>query len=145
MSGLKYSYDSAEGWLALGNLQEAEQAFQELPSRAVMTRRGLRLWLKLSHALQRWPEVAEAARLLRQSGPLEPELLLAEAEALHAQNQTLSALALLSSHAPNFIGKGWHTFVSRVSHYLTAAKSKNSSVASLVDGFPPLEVEHLPG
>lgn len=137
MTSLKHSYEEAEGWLALGNLQEAELAFQSLPSRAIMTQRGLRLWLKLSQALQRWPEVAEAARLLRASGQREPAILLAEAEALHAQNQTLSALTLLSSHAPCFVGAGWRAYVLRLSSYLSAAR--------LSEKLPQLEVEILRG
>jgi len=121
MGRLKDTYLLAEGWLELGESREAELALQQLPARARATKRGLTLWLQLSLALERWPEVEAAARELRQFSPADTSPLLHEAEALHQQDQPLPALALLAVNAGRFTGPAWTDYLTTLRKYATRA------------------------
>lgn len=110
-----------EGWLELGNFREAELAFQQLPTRALSTRRGLSLWLRLSLGLQRWPEVEAAACQLRAVLPSDTSLILHEAEALHHQGRNLQATALLANCADRFTGPAWMDFLATLKNYAAQA------------------------
>ncbi len=122
MGRLKDTYLLAEGWLELGDFREAELALQQLPARARSTKRGLTLWLQLSLALERWPEVEAAARELRQFSPADTSPLLHQAEALHQQDQPLPALALLAANAGHFTGPAWTDYLTTLRKYATRAE-----------------------
>jgi hypothetical protein len=117
MDRLRDIYLQVEGWLELGNSREAELAFQQLPARALTTKRGLTLWLRLSLTLQRWPEVEAAARELRTIFPAEASLVLHEAEALGHQGRGLQALLLLADNAACFTGPAWESFLATLKNH----------------------------
>ncbi|MCD6052404.1 MAG: hypothetical protein K0Q55_3822 [Verrucomicrobia bacterium] len=119
---MKRAYESIEGWMALGNLEEADLEFQKLPSRALSTKQGLWLWLRLSRALGRWQEVQAAASQLRALVPSATLPILHEAEALHHQSQTVQAVMLLASRAPDFAGEKWPLYLAYLKKYVAAAE-----------------------
>ena len=116
------SYLQIEGWLELGDYREAELALQQLPARARATKRGLTLWLQLSLALERWPEVEAAAHELRRFLPHATSPLLYQAEALNQQNLPLPALALLAANAHRFTGPAWTGYLTTLRKYATRAE-----------------------
>lgn len=139
MSRSGHIYDEVAGWLELGNLPEAEFAFQQLTRREVSTRRGLRLWLQLSLALERWEEVEAAAGALRQAGETGPTLLFVEAEALQAQGKPLHALVLLTTHATRFTGPTWPRFQQTFRACLAALPSSSAEMALPAKWLPALQ------
>jgi len=121
MGHLNDNYLLAEGWLELGDFREAELALQQLPARARATQRGLRLWLRLSLALERWPEIEAAARQLRSAFPADISLILHEAVALQQQGKGLQSLSLLADNARFFTGPAWPQFLATLESCAVAA------------------------
>ncbi len=119
---MKRAYESIEGWMALGNLEEADLEFQKLPRRALSTKQGLWLWLRLSRKLGRWLEVQAAARQLQALFPSATLPILHEAEALHYQEQTIQAVMLLASRAPDFAGEKWPIYLAYLKKYVALAE-----------------------
>jgi len=111
-----------ESWLERGDFPAAELEFQQLPARALTTKRGLTLWLRLSHGLERWPEVEAAASQLRGRQPRETQPVLHEAEALHQQGQTRLAVHLLVTHAARFNGPDWPAYQAVLKNYTALAR-----------------------
>lgn len=84
-AGMRKKYLMIEGWLDLGNFEEADLEFSKLPARSIMTTRGLWLWLRLSWGLKRWAEALEAAELLLAKTPDRAVPLLLEMATLHRE------------------------------------------------------------
>jgi len=103
--------------LELGHFRAAELEFQKLPARALTTKRGLGLWMRLSRGFERWAEVEVAASQLRVRQPRETLPVLLEAEALHQQGQTQEAVFLLVTHAARFQGPTWPVYLTTLRNY----------------------------
>lgn len=110
-----------EGWIELGNYEEADLEFQKLAPRDLATERGLKVWLKLSRVLKRWPEMEAAANQLRALRPKSTLPILCETEALHHQGRTVEAVALLSASAACFTGREWSTYIDLLKSYVDLA------------------------
>jgi hypothetical protein len=144
MGHLRDTYLKIECWLDRGDFTAAELVFRRLPSRAITTKRGLSLWLRLSRGLERWPEVEAAASQLRVLQPRETAPVLLEAEALHHQGQTRQAVFLLVTQAARFGGPAWPAYQAALKNYSflarqTALKStpQDQKDASYPDSFTP--------
>lgn len=121
MDSMKDKYSTVEGWIELGNLEEADLEFQKLTPRDLATERGLKVWIKLSRAMKRWPEMEAAANQLRALRPKSTLPILCETEALHHQGRTMEAVALLSASAACFTGREWSTYIDLLSSYVALA------------------------
>ncbi len=98
---MQKKYLLIEGWLDLGNFEEADLEFSKLPARSIVTTRGLWLWLRISWGLKRWTEALEATKLLQAKTPNRTAPLLSQITAL--QRQVHSALALRQIAAQPFV------------------------------------------
>ncbi len=121
MGHLRDTYTKVESWLDLGHFRAAELEFQKLPARALTTKRGLGIWMRLSRGFERWAEVEDAASQLRVLQPRETQPVLLEAEALHQQGQTQQAVFLLVTHAARFQGPAWSAYCGALINYTLLA------------------------
>ena len=126
---MKQAFASIEGWMELGDLDEADLEFQSLPRRALATQQGLWLWLRLSRKLGRWPEVQAAASQLQAASPRATLPTLHEAEALHHQGHTTQAVMLLASRAADFAGEKWSDYLIQLKAYVALADLSPAQMA----------------
>ena len=98
-AGMRKKYLMIEGWLDLGNFEEADLEFRKLPARSILTTRGLCLWLRLSWGLERWAEALEATKLLQAKIPDRTAPLLSQMAALQQQvHGTLALRQITAQH-----------------------------------------------
>lgn len=129
MGRLRDIYTKVESWMALGHFRAAELEFHKLPARALNTKRGLGIWMRLSRGLERWAEVEEAASQLRVLQPRETQPVLMEAEALHQQGRTKQAVFLLVTHAARFQGAAQSAYMATLRSYTVHNRQAVMSVA----------------
>jgi predicted Zn-dependent protease len=91
----RWHLNAAEGWLGLGNYEEANKELAEISPEVRGHPEVLKVQYEIHAALKKWDCAAEIARTIAQVEPDEPFGVVKRAYALHEIKQTEEALEVL--------------------------------------------------
>lgn len=89
-------FRAAEGWLELGNLDEAANELNSLPPKFKSSAQFVRLFAQIYSRAGAWSNVGLLCDTLLQRDPEDSFALLLQAEALHRQGKTRAAIEFLA-------------------------------------------------
>jgi len=95
---------AAEGWIELGNFDEAAEELHNCPPAVKSSIEWVKLWVRIYTMKQRWVDVEMMTETLMKHAPEDPFTVFNRAEAFHRQGRSKDAFQLFS-HAPQSFKK----------------------------------------
>jgi len=95
---------AAEGWIELGNYDEAAEELHNSPPEIKSSIEWIKLWVRIYAAKSRWIEVEMMCETLVKHAPDDPFTIFNRAEAFHRQGRSRDAFDILN-HAPDNLKK----------------------------------------
>lgn len=141
---MDFSLLAAEGWIELGNFDEAAEELHNCPPSVKSSIEWLKLWVRIYVATQRWTEVEMMCETLAKHAPDDPFTVLNQAESFHKQGRSREAFAALQ-YAPANVKKGAEFFylMARVLCALEEFTLALSCVGKAVDADPSIRMNAL--
>ena len=96
---------AAEGWIELGNYDEAAEELHNCPPAIKSTVEWVKLWVRIYAAQNHWREVEMMCETLTHHAPEDSFTIFHQAEAWHRQGRSREAFAALQ-YAPTNVKKG---------------------------------------
>jgi tetratricopeptide (TPR) repeat protein len=90
---------AAEGWIELGNYDEAAEELHNCPPAIKSSMPWVKLWVRVHVATKHWREVEMMCETLAKHAPEDPFTVFNRAEAFHRQHRSREAFEVFS-HAP---------------------------------------------
>lgn len=135
---------AAEGWIELGNFDEAAEQLHNCPPAVKSSVPWLKLWIRVYAATNRWVEVEMMCETLAKHDPDDPFTIFNQAEALHRQGRSREAFAVFK-YAPNEFKHGAEYFYA-LARYLCALEQITLALSCLGKAFdlnPDLRMKAL--
>jgi hypothetical protein len=117
----------AEGWLELGNVDEAAVELHNLPSEVKSSVEVLRLWVRVYALGKAWNDLEVMCDLLLHHSPGDTIGVLHKAEVLHRQGRSADAVIFLGDNKGALGSEGYYN----LARYLCANGQKSDAVNML--------------
>lgn len=135
---------AAEGWIELGNYDEASEELHSCPPAIKSTVECLKLWVRIYAAQNHWREVEMICETLAKHAPEDPFTIFNQAEAFFKQGRPREAYAVFK-YSPLCFRKGPKYFYA-LARYLCALDQKTLALKCLGNAFdkdPSLKLKAL--
>lgn len=135
---------AAEGWIELGNFDEAPEELHNCPPEVKSSIAFLKLWVRICEGLNRWEDSERYCELLAAHAPNDPFTAFHQAEALHRQGRSREAFSVFQ-YAPTEIKQGADYFYA-LARYLCALDQITLALTCLGKAFdhdPALRMKAL--
>ena len=84
---MHFALNAAEGWIELGNFDEAAAELHNCPPAVKSSVEWVKLWVRIYAAKNRWADVEMFCETLAKHAPDDPFTIFHQAEALHRQGR----------------------------------------------------------
>jgi tetratricopeptide (TPR) repeat protein len=135
---------AAEGWIELGNYDEAVEELHNCPVPVKSSVEWVKLWVRIYAATHRWREVEIMCETLAKHAATDPFTIFHQAEAFHRQSRSREAFAVFQM-APLSFKQGAEYFYA-LSRYLCALDQMTLALSCLGKAFdanPDLRMKAL--
>jgi tetratricopeptide (TPR) repeat protein len=135
---------AAEGWIDLGNYDEAAEELHNCPPAVKSSIEWVKLWVRVYAATNQWREVEMMCETLARHAPNDPFTIFNQAEAFHRQGRTREAFAALQ-YAPVNVKQGGEFFylMARVLCALNEMTLALSCIGQAFDEDPSIRMKAL--
>jgi tetratricopeptide (TPR) repeat protein len=135
---------AAEGWIELGNYDEAAEELHNCPPEIKSSLPWLKLWVRVYVATEHWREVEMMCETLVKHAPDDPFTLFNYGESMHRQGRSREAFELFSRAPASF--KGLPQYFYDYARYLCALEEYTLALSCLGKSFdldPGLRIRAL--
>jgi tetratricopeptide (TPR) repeat protein len=135
---------AAEGWIDLGNYDEAAEELNNCPVPVKSSIEWVKLWVRIYSATNDWREVQMMTETLAKHAPDDPFTITHQAEAFHKQGRSREAFATFQ-YAPSEFKQG-ADYIYAIARYLCALDQMSLALSCLGKAFdtnPDLRMKAL--
>lgn len=120
---------AAEGWIDLGNFDEAATELHNCPAAVKSSIEWVQLWVRIYAATNHWHEVEMMCETLAKHAPDDPFTIFNQAESFHRQGRTREAFSVLK-YAPTGFKRGAEYFYA-LARYLCTMEQMTLALSCL--------------